>query len=83
MKETTPIDLLVSKLSQIKELKFHTIAGDLLNSFYSALLLKKLSGAEITPELENGTVYEIVSKYLMFCDQISQAESILAGQVRE
>ena len=83
MKENTPIDLLVSKLSQIKELKFHTIAGDLLNSFYSALILKKLSGIEITPELENDTVIEVVSRYLLFCDQLSQAERISMGQVPE
>lgn len=83
MKESTPLDLLVSKLSQIKELKFHTIAGDLLNSFYSALILKKLSGIEITPELENDTVFEIVSRYLLFCDQLSQAEHISMGQAPE
>ncbi len=79
MKESTPLDPLISKLTQIKELKFHTIAGDLLNGFYSALILKKLSGTQITPEVQNDTVFEIVSKYLMFSDPIAQAEHILEG----
>ncbi len=77
MKESTSIASLISKLSQIRELKFHTSAGDLLNAFYSALILKKLSGVEVTPDVENDTVFEIVSKYLMFSDQIAQAEHIL------
>ncbi len=79
MKDNKPVDLLVSKLGELKELKFHTIAGDLLNGYYSALILKKLSGTEITPDLENDMIYEVVSKYLMFCEQISQAEHILKG----
>ncbi len=79
MKKSAPLDPLISKLSQIKELKFHTMAGDLLNGFYSALILKKLSGVPITPDVENETVYEIVSKYVMFSDQIAQAEHILEG----
>ncbi len=77
MKQSELTDLLVSKLAQIKELRFHTIAGDLLNAFYSALILKKLSGVEITPNLENDTVFEVVSKYVMICDQVAQAEHIL------
>jgi len=80
MKQNELTDLLVSKLAQIKELKFHTIAGDLLNAFYSALILKRLSGVEITPDLVNDTVVEIVSKYVMFCDQLAQAEHILEEQ---
>ncbi len=79
MKKGTPLDPLISKLGQIKELKFHTIAGDLLNGFYSALILKKLSGIQITPGVENDTVFEIVSKYVMFSDQIAEAEHILEG----
>ncbi len=82
MKEGLPMDFLISKLGQIKELKFLAIAGDLLIAFYSALILKKLSGIEITPEVENETVFEIVSKYLMFSDQISQAEHILNDKAR-
>ncbi len=81
MKEELPMDLLSSKLGQIKELKFHTIAGDLLAAYYSASILKKLSGIEITPEVENDTVFEIVSKYRVFSDQIAQAEHILNDKV--
>ncbi len=77
MKLSELTELLVSKLAQIKELRFHTVAGDLLNAFYSALILKKLSGVGITPDLENDTLFEIVSKYVMFCDQVAQAEHIL------
>ncbi len=81
MKEELPMDLLISKLGQIKELKFHTMAGDLFGAFYSALILKKLSFIEITPEVGNDTVFEIVSKHLMFSDQIAQAEHISSDKV--
>jgi len=38
--------------TSLLELKLHMVAGDALNSFYSALILKKLSGIEITLEVE-------------------------------
>lgn len=54
-----------------KEIKIDTgmilsplIAGHIANSFYSALLLKKLSGVEITPEIEKKTREEVIRLWL-------------------
>ena len=39
------------------------LAGHFLNAFYSALLLKKLSGVQIDLKIEQETVYEVFSKW--------------------
>ena len=55
------------------------IAGLLLNAYYSALNLKKISGVSITPEVEEKTFLEVFERYRAirtdFAETIAEAES--------
>jgi len=68
-------------LSELKtsllELKLHVVAGDILNAFYSSLILKKMSGVEITLEIETEAMVEAFSKYKVFCDKVSEGQQLL------
>lgn len=50
---------------------FHpVISGQILNAYYSSLILKKLSGKEITPEIEGETLGEVFSLWGRACDSL-------------
>jgi len=55
------------------------IAGLLLNAYYSALNLEKVSGVSITPEVEKETMVEVLRVYgelrQDFAQTIAEAES--------
>jgi hypothetical protein len=59
------------------ELKMHMVAGDVLNAFYSALILKKMSGVEITLEIEAEVMVDAFSKYKIFCDRVAEGQQLL------
>jgi len=42
------------------------MAGDLLNAFYSALLLKKLSGVDLTDEVRDDVRQEVIDQWTRF-----------------
>jgi len=56
------------EIEDIDKIKFFApvVAGNLMSALYLKLLLKKLSGIEITPDLED----EILREMLMDWDQI-------------
>ena len=52
------------------EVKMFLATGDVLNAFYSALILKKMSGVEITLDLEAEVMIDVFSKYKVFSDRV-------------
>lgn len=62
--------------ASLTELKLHIIAGDILNSFYSALILKKMSGINITLDIEAEVMMSVSSKYKVFCDRVSEGQQL-------
>ena len=49
------------------------ISATLLNAYFSSLILKKLSGLEITPELEDETLTDLFHKFDKIEDVFSEA----------
>lgn len=45
-------------------------AGSILNIFYSALILKRLSGIEITPDIEREVIETVSQQYQEVLDKI-------------
>jgi hypothetical protein len=58
------------------EVKMFLATGDVLNAFYSALILKKMSGVEITLDLEAEVMIDVFSKYKVFSDRVVEGYTL-------
>ena len=54
----------------------NSLACSILNAFYSALILKKMEGVEITPEIEDVVLEAVVRRMSALEKMIRIAESV-------
>jgi hypothetical protein len=75
-------EFLYAFFGEMNHIKINLISGNGLISFYLALILKKLSGIEITPDIEQKVKDEIVRQYQDFCTRAYDAEKV-ASHIEE
>ena len=63
-----------SFVGHLAELRMHLVAGNALQAHYLALILKRLSGVEITKEIEDLIIEEIAQKYEEMCKRVYEAD---------
>lgn len=54
----------------------NSLALQILNAFYSALILKKLEGMAITPDVENDVLEAVVRRMAAIQKMIQMAEAV-------
>ena len=71
-------EIITALVGYTADIKVNLAAGNALTAFYLALILKKLSGIEITADIEESVRNDVVQKYEDLLNRYYEAEEFLS-----